>query len=192
MKKNFTKEYLSIPNLLGYFRIILLPIYLYVYINASSERDYYLAVLIIFLSFLSDFLDGKIARHFNMITDFGKILDPIADKITQGALALSFTFRYPAVAVLLAVFLIKEAVMGILGLYLLKQGVRTEGAKMHGKICTAILDATMFVLLLFHDIPVYFVYFLIIACILAIIISFILYMRQYHRQIKELANKGIH
>ncbi len=84
MKKNVTKEYLSIPNLLGYFRILLLPVYLYVYVNASSERDYHLAVFIIFLSFLSDFLDGKIARRFDMVTDFGKILDPIADKITQG------------------------------------------------------------------------------------------------------------
>ncbi|WP_411338308.1 CDP-alcohol phosphatidyltransferase family protein [Ruminococcus gauvreauii] len=188
MKKNVTKEYLSIPNLLGYFRILLLPVYLYVYVNASSERDYHLAVFIIFLSFLSDFLDGKIARRFDMVTDFGKILDPIADKITQGALALSFTFRYPAVAVLLTVFLIKEAVMGILGLYLIRQGVPAEGAKMHGKICTALLDAAMLVLLLFHDIPSFFVSLLILACILAIIISFILYLRQYRRQIKELRN----
>ncbi len=89
---------------------------------------------------------------------------------------------------MLAVFLIKEAVMGVLGLYLIRRGVPTEGAKMHGKICTALLDAAMLVLLLFHDIPSYFVSLLILACILAMIISFILYLRQYHRQIKELRN----
>ena len=190
MRKNFIKEYLSIPNLLGYFRIILLPIYLYVYMNAASDRDYYVAVFLMFLSFLSDFLDGKIARHFHMITDFGKILDPIADKITQGVLALSFTFRYPAVAVLLAVFLMKEFVMGIMGLYMMKKGFRTEGAKMHGKICTTVLDITMFILLLFHDLPVSYVYLMITICILAIIISFILYLRQYRRRLISCPKHG--
>ena len=103
MKKNVTKEYLSIPNLLGYFRILLLPVYLYVYVNASSERDYHLAVLS-FFSFLSDFLDGKIARRFDMVTDFGKILTPSQTRSHRGRWHSSFTFRYPAAAVLLAVF----------------------------------------------------------------------------------------
>lgn len=74
------REYFSIPNLMGYFRILLIPIYLIVYIRADSVRDYQIAAGIMVLSFLSDFLDGKIARRFNMVTEFGKILDPIADK----------------------------------------------------------------------------------------------------------------
>lgn len=107
------REYFSIPNLMGYFRILLIPIYLIVYIRADSVRDYQIAAGIMVLSFLSDFLDGKIARRFNMVTEFGKILDPIADKMTQGTLALSFTFRYPAMGVLLLLFLLKETIMGI-------------------------------------------------------------------------------
>lgn len=85
MKQNLKNEYLSIPNLMGYFRILLIPLYLYLYICAKSYR---LAIFIMLLSFLTDFLDGKIARRFDMVTEFGKILDPVADKLTQGALEI--------------------------------------------------------------------------------------------------------
>lgn len=181
MKKNFVKEYLSIPNLLGYFRLILVPVYLYIYLNAETTHDYYTAAFIMFLSFLSDFIDGKIARRFNMITEFGKILDPVADKITQFVLALSFAFRYPAVRILLAVFVVKELTMGILGLYMMKQNYRMNGAQMHGKICTAILDFTMFILLLFPAVSANLVYSLTTLCIVSMAVSFTLYLRMYFR-----------
>lgn len=181
MKKNFVKEYLSIPNLLGYFRLILVPIYLYVYLNAETARDYYTAIFIMFLSFLSDFIDGKIARHFNMVTEFGKILDPVADKITQFVLAVSFAFRYPAVRLLLVVFVIKELSMGVIGLYMMKHSYRMNGAHMHGKICTALLDFSMLALLLFPEIPAGAVIALTILCITSMVVSFILYLRMYCR-----------
>ena len=180
MKKNFVKEYLSIPNLLGYFRLILVPVYLYVYLNAETTHDYYTAAFIMLLSFLSDFIDGKIARRFNMITEFGKILDPVADKITQLVLALGFAFRYPVIRVLLVIFVIKESTMGIVGLYMIKHHYRMNGAHMHGKICTAVLDFSMIALLLFPDISSGVVIAITILCIVLMIISFTLYMKMYH------------
>lgn len=186
MKKNFVKEYLSIPNLLGYFRLILVPVYLYVYLNAETAHDYYTAVFIMFLSFLSDFIDGKIARRFNMITDFGKILDPVADKITQFVLALSFAFRYPAVRILLLVFVVKEVTMGIVGLYMMKNSYRMNGAHMHGKICTALLDFTMLFLLLIPDIPASLVTAMTVICIASMVVSFTLYLKMYVEAWKKL------
>lgn len=180
MKKDFFREYFSIPNLLGYLRLLLIPVYLYVYLHATTTSDYYIAAAIMAVSFLSDFFDGKIARRFHMVTEFGKILDPIADKLTQGVLALSFASRYPAVLYLLIVFLIKEFIMGILGLYMMHRHYHMDGAQMHGKICTAILDFTMFLLLLFPAIPEIIVQILSIICILSICISFGIYLHMYY------------
>ena len=126
MKKRIIREYFSIPNLMGYLRILLIPVYLYLYVHAETTRDYYIAAAVMFLSFMTDFFDGKIARKFNQITEFGKILDPIADKLTQGALVISFSFRYPAMAVLLAAFLVKECTMGMIGAWMMKKGYRMD------------------------------------------------------------------
>ena len=180
MKKDFIREYFSIPNLLGYLRIILIPVYLYVYLHATATSDYYIAAASMAVSFLSDFFDGKIARRFNMVTEFGKILDPIADKLTQGVLALGFSFRYPAILCLFIVFLTKELIMGVLGLYMMTRHYHMDGAQMHGKICTAILDVSMLVLLLFPMIPGIVVQVLSILCILSICVSFAIYLHMYY------------
>lgn len=189
MKKNFAKEYLSIPNLLGYFRLILVPFYLYIYINATSKTEYYIAAFLIFLSLISDFFDGKIARKFNMVTDFGKMLDPIADKVTQGALALSFAVRYPIVRILLVLFLVKETIMGLYGLYLMKHGHKITGAQLHGKITTFVLDITMFILLLFPVLPALLINILVIISIATMTISFVLYMIMYSKIRKDIIHK---
>ncbi len=186
MKKAFLKEYFSIPNLMGYFRILLVPIYLYVYINAESKSDYYVAAGIMVLSFLTDLFDGKIARKFDMVTEFGKFLDPVADKITQGVLAISFAFRYPIVAVLVVIFIIKEFTMLGVGIFFYKKGKWMNGAQMHGKICTTVLDVTMFILLIFPTIPYVVVTLLTVICIGFVLVSFWKYIKTYIKMWNEL------
>ena len=87
------KQLLSIPNLMGYFRILLIPVIVWRYVTAETVTDYYIAAVIIGISGITDFLDGFVARRFHMITKVGKALDPIADKLTQGAVVLSLCFR---------------------------------------------------------------------------------------------------
>ena len=94
---------------MGYFRILLIPVYLFLYIRAETTEEYYMAGVVLLVSFLTDLFDGKIARRFDMVTEFGKILDPVADKLTQGAMAISFSYKYPAMGILLFVFLGKSA-----------------------------------------------------------------------------------
>lgn len=185
MKKSIMREYFSIPNLMGYLRIILIPVYLYLYIGADSTRDYYVAAGVMFISFMTDFFDGKIARHFDMITEFGKILDPIADKLTQGTIVISFSFRYPAMAVLLVIFLLKECTMGIIGAWMMKKGYRMDGAQMHGKICTAVLDIVMFIVLIFPEISFLGVNILAVICLIFMMISFGKYLHMYWNVWKE-------
>ena len=77
------KQIFSIPNLFGYFRILILPVIAWLYLNAKEPSDYYVVTGLLILSSCTDFLDGLIARKFHMITDIGKVLDPISDKLTQ-------------------------------------------------------------------------------------------------------------
>lgn len=189
MKKSVRREYFSIPNLMGYLRILLIPVYLFLYIKAETTREYYVAAAVMLLSFMTDFFDGKIARRFDMITEFGKILDPIADKMTQGAIVISFSFRYPAMAVLLTVFLMKECTMGIIGAWMMKKGYRMDGAQMHGKICTAVLDVVMFMILIFPSIPYWGVNILVIVSIIVMMISFVKYLHMYWKVWKDRFQK---
>lgn len=102
------KEIFSIPNIMGYFRIILIPVFMHLYFIAETTRDYYIAAIVVAISSLTDFFDGLVARKFNMITDLGKFVDPLADKLTHGALIICFLSRYPLMWLLLLVFIIKE------------------------------------------------------------------------------------
>ena len=81
-------QILTIPNLLSAFRLVLAGVFAYLYWNAKEQQDYYLAVGVLVLSGLTDFADGKIARRFHMISELGKVLDPIADKLTQAVVAM--------------------------------------------------------------------------------------------------------
>ena len=63
MKERVLKEYFSIPNLMGYFRILLIPVYLFLYIRAETTEEYYMAAVVLLVSFLTDLFDGKIARR---------------------------------------------------------------------------------------------------------------------------------
>ena len=112
---------------MGYFRIALLPVFLLLYYHADSKPFYLAALLVLAVSFLTDFLDGKIARKFNMVTDFGKILDPVADKLTQGGIAVALTFQYPLTVRLLVFFLLKELYMAVMGLILMKKDRKITG-----------------------------------------------------------------
>lgn len=74
------KMIMNLPNALSLMRILLIPVIFLLIINSTS-RNYCILIIIYFFSILFDFLDGYFARRFSQITDFGKILDPVADKL---------------------------------------------------------------------------------------------------------------
>ncbi|MDD7218431.1 MAG: CDP-alcohol phosphatidyltransferase family protein [Clostridia bacterium] len=147
------KELFSIPNLMGYFRILMLPVFLVCYHRAETPKDFVFTFLILGVIFLSDALDGYVARKYNMVTNFGKILDPVADKLVQGTLALAVASRHPLMKVFFLVFIIKEAYMAIMGLYLIKAKSSLNGAQWFGKICTAVIDIGVLILLFIPQMP---------------------------------------
>lgn len=179
--KNWKKEILSIPNLLSLFRLVLIPVYACIYINAKKPGDYYLAAGILALSVLTDLLDGKIARHFNMITDLGKVLDPFADKATQGILMFCLCVHFKAVWVLVVLFFIKEGFMTVKGLLNLKKGRILDGAVMPGKICTTVLFISLLLLILFPQMPLSVVWILVGLCAVFMLNSLFAYASLYRR-----------
>ena len=189
MNKDIIREYFSIPNLLSYFRLILIPVYLLVYFNAEEPKDLVWAALVIAVSGLTDMFDGKIARHFNMITEWGKLIDPVADKLTLAAVALSLAFRFPLMRLVFALYVVKEAFMGVMGLIMLRRGSKLNGAMWYGKVCTAVTYLVIFVLLLFPELPPWAQTLLISLQIAVTLMAFALYAAYYRRAWKDVKRK---
>ena len=152
--KNWKKEILTIPNLLSLLRLALIPVYVTVYMHANEPSHYYLAASILAVSCLTDMVDGKIARRFQMISSLGKILDPVADKATQFTMILCLGFRYPVLWNLIGLFVIKEGFQLVAGGIALKKGYMLEGALPAGKVCTTVLFISLIVLVMLPSLPV--------------------------------------
>ena len=175
--KNFSKkELLSIPNLMGYFRLLMIPVFAWLYLTASTDMDYYMAALVMGISSLTDMFDGMVARKFNMITEFGKFLDPLADKLSHGAILLCLLSRYPLILLMLVLYVIKEGFMLVMGAIKLREGKKLNGAKWFGKCCTALLFVVLFLLLLFPHMSLVTVNILILLCAAAMFITLLLYI----------------
>ena len=149
--KNWKKEILTIPNFLSFFRLILIPVYMAIYLDAQETKDYILAGTILAISCATDAVDGKIARAFNMITTFGKFLDPLADKLTQFALLLCLAIRYPVLWAVFSLFVLKELFQLFAGIVAAKYGYILKGALISGKICTTVLFVSLVAMVLFHN-----------------------------------------
>lgn len=188
VQKDPYKRIFTIPNLLSATRIVLVGVFGYIYWTADSPRDYNLAVLVLVLSGITDFLDGKIARHFNMITELGKVLDPIADKLTQAMVACCLAIHYDPMKLLFLVLFIKELTQGIYGMYAVKKAGYNNGALLCGKITTFYLYAMMALLLLVAGIPTVVSTVLIFIGVGLLIWSFVSYMLLFHSMVEKSKN----
>lgn len=151
--KDWKKEIFSIPNLLSLFRIALIPVYISIYLNARDKDDYFLAAAILAVSCLTDLIDGKIARRFNMITNVGKLLDPLSDKLTQFALILCLALRNPVLWFVVGLFFVKEIFQLIGCSIALRKGLTMTGSLLPGKICTTVLFVSLILMVMFPGIP---------------------------------------
>ena len=186
MKNRIDKrEIFSIPNLMGYFRILLIPLFSWMYCTADSTGDYYAAAVVVGVSGLTDMFDGKIAKRFHMITELGKFIDPLADKLTQAALLICLAVRYPLMRAVLVLFVIKEGFMAVMGAMLLPRGKKLDGAMWFGKVCTAVLYAVLFLLLLLPGIGTTAANVLIGICGAFLLFSFLMYIPVFRRMWKE-------
>ena len=139
----FKKDIFTIPNLLSLLRLVLIPFYAFVYLK-TNRND--LAAALLVLSCLTDLLDGFIARRYHSISDLGKFLDPLADKITQLTVILCLGARHALIKALIPLFLIKELLQSILAYIHFRNGKTLNGALWAGKISTAVLFVSTIIL----------------------------------------------
>lgn len=180
--KDWKKEILTIPNLLSLFRLVLIPVYVVIYLNARDASDYYIAAGILAVSCLTDLIDGKIARHFNMISTVGKILDPLADKATQFALILCLAMKYPVLWYLVTLFVIKESFQLIAGGINLRKGKMLKGALISGKICTTVLFVSLILMVMIPGLSGTVVNIIAVIDTVFMLISFCDYLITYCRR----------
>ena len=187
--KDWKKDVFTIPNMLSLFRLVLIPVYTSLYLNARELSDYFLAGCILIVSCLTDMIDGKIARHFNMISTLGKILDPVADKLTQFTLIICLSLRHPILRFVTVLFFVKELFQGIMGLVNLRQGKMLPGALMAGKVCTAVLFVSLIFLVLMPRLPETAVSWIALTDTAFLTVSFISYILTYfgsNRKVQDL------
>ena len=141
---------LTIPNLLSLFRLILIPVIVWLY---WFRKDYFPAGVLLIISGLTDLADGYIARHFNAVSNVGKILDPIADKLTQAAMLFCLVTRFPLMAAPFGFLVIKEVFIGTTGLLMIRKTGKVVGADFHGKVATTLLYTMMILHIFWIDIP---------------------------------------
>lgn len=128
----FKKENFNIPNMLSFIRIVIIIPFVIYFLN----EKYLLAALMLVISGISDMFDGIIARKLNQITKLGKILDPVADKLTLTAVVVCMGIEFSEIVPLVIILILKDVSMLIAGSFLLKKGIEPPAAKWYGKLST--------------------------------------------------------
>lgn len=182
MIKDWKKEIFTIPNLLSLFRLVLIPLYVTIYLNARDNADYYLAAAILAVSCLTDLIDGQIARRCNMISTVGKVLDPFADKVTQFTLVICLSIKYPILWTLSILIFVKEIFQLTAGIIRFRKGRMLKGAQITGKICTTVLFLSLIVLVMMPDIEYKYVQLIALIDAIFLLIAFTDYIIVYIRK----------
>jgi len=175
---------ITIPNLLSGFRIALIPLIVWLY---CCLREHVLAGCMLILSAVTDIVDGFIARRYHMISDLGKVLDPIADKLTQGIMLICLLIRFPGMIYPLAALLVKELFMSISGYWIIRKKKVVLGANWHGKAATCLVHCTVMLHVFWQSIPTTFSNAIIAACVIMISISLVLYALRNYRVLKSVS-----
>ena len=184
--KKMRDEFLTIPNMLSIFRLMLIPVIVYLY---CFKKDNLWTFILVAFSSCTDIVDGFIARKFNMITDFGKFLDPLADKATQVTVFACLSTRFPAMLIPLVVMVIKELGSLALRVFVYKKTELVNGARWHGKAATTIVVCVLALHLIWWDIPSALSLSLVCVSTLFLLYSGVLYtiesfkmLRTYEKQ----------
>lgn len=179
------RQVLTVPNFLSLMRIVMIPGIVLFCLDGNTVG----CTLLLVASGVTDVLDGWIARRYNAVSDLGKIIDPVADKLTMLALLCALAPRHPALILPLVLLVIRETAMGLSGLMAIVRTEHVPFALWHGKITTALLYGTMFIHLLWKDIPALASNILAMACVGMMLFSMLLYVRDNLRSIRA-AKRG--
>lgn len=173
--QNARHQILTVPNLLSLVRLCLIPLFSALYLNGHT----FLTACILILSGLTDAIDGWYARKFNAISSVGKILDPVADKLTQGVMLLLLVNDHPLLLLPLILLFVKEVVCSILGYVVIHKTANVPQAVWHGKVATILLDLMLVIHVFWQGIPSAASNIQVVVCSFMMLLSMVLYIRHY-------------
>lgn len=171
----------TIPNLLSALRLLMIPVFVYLYLNG---HDAWAAVTLV-LSGVTDMVDGYIARKFGQISDIGKALDPIADKLTQAAALMCLMTRYPSMMIPFVLLAVKEIFAAVSGIWVIRRTGWVPGAQWHGKLTTLMLYGMMILHVVWQDIPAWASNAFNVGCVIMMSLSMVLYGQRNIRAIRS-------
>ena len=178
----------TVPNVMSFFRLLLIPVIMWVYL---AKKDYVLVAVLLVVSGITDVADGFIARHFNQVSNLGKMLDPVADKFTEGILMILLALRYPLFWADVVIFAVGAFLMSFWGIRAINRSHLVNAAHWYGKITTVFLYASIFTLLLWEKIPKAAANAIIVICGLLVIGNVTMYGLFYMRLRRERLKQGL-
>lgn len=184
----------TIPNWLSFIRIALIPVFAVLFVQGHQL----VAVIVMICAALTDLFDGKIARKFNQVSNLGKILDPIADKLSQMAIVIVLLYTYweNPIKYLFFFFIVKEVLMLLGGALLLSKGMRPTAAEIWGKVATNVFYIAMIIILAFGEngalchvthftLPSVVTWVLVALSAVSALVSLLGYVPGFLKQLKE-------
>lgn len=182
MENRYENRIVTLPNALTLFRVLLIPVFVWLY---GSLKNHVWSAAVLGLSALTDLVDGWMARHFRMESNLGRILDPVADKLTQAAMCLMLLSRYPTMLALLIFFGVKEALLAALGYCYMRRTGIVNSARWYGKASSIVQYGVMLGIILSPEISDYTAHVLIALCFATHAISLVLYGAFYLRSVRH-------
>lgn len=175
-RKRLTRDQvLTIPNALSLVRLALIPFIIWMY----AQERYYVSVGLVVASAVTDILDGIIARKLNMISDLGKLLDPVCDKLTHAALLVCLMTTHRHIWILFVILAVKELVTLAMGVMSFRKTDAVYSAKWYGKMCTVVFEGSMIGLMLFPNASEDTVHLVMLVCACVLLFSFVRYSMFY-------------
>ena len=150
---------MNLPNRLTVTRLVMAPLFFLIFFLVDLFPGFSPAVYAVLLGLfyivmeLTDLLDGKIARKKGLVTDLGKVLDPVADKFTEGILMILIALRYPLLWMDVVIFAVGAFLMSFWGLRAIERQHFVNQAHWYGKATTVFLYLTIFLLLVIDPMP---------------------------------------
>lgn len=196
----------TIPNLLSVIRIALIPVFAVLYVRG----EIWWSLLVLVLSALSDLFDGKIARRFNQVSTLGKMLDPVADKLTVFAIAIVLFIKFrgaespsmQAFSWVFLLFLAKDLLMVLGSIGLIALGTRPGAAEIYGKAATGAFFVIMGIIIGFGPevgaisalkpnlvLPETVMFVLVVIAVIMTFVAFFSYLPDTYRQVKAVMAK---
>jgi len=167
---------LNLPNTLTFSRFLLIPLYIYVFFSNSPHNELF-AYCVLLLAGITDMLDGFIARKYNLVSEVGIMLDPLADKLMMLTVILSFLLIGRIDWIIALAIFVRDMGMIVSSIILHWQGKKTVPANIWGKLTTVLYY--LVILFVMFEAP-YYLTFLWGVVIFSFIVSF-LYLNEYQR-----------